>query len=1381
MKRTLKLFALLLALVMVMALLPTTALAEGQSPESIDTETPAPNGYIRSPEHGTRAVSDAYARGDMETYYRLKGAEQTRDTLPSSYDGRNYNYVTSVKNQNPYGSCWAHAAVASIESYMIKHGVEVGSTGAAATTSLNLSETQHCFFNYSSAYDAEGMLTGDKCTLLGGDSCLDSGGNGEMSAYTLQRWCGAASESVSALAYGRASTVASSGLDSQYSHNYNISHVQNSEWIPATDIEGVKRAIMSYGAGNISYYAGSGNYTYNCTIDTTSQESSSHKWANHAITIIGWDDSIAASKFSPNRPSGNGAWLCKNSWGTSYFDKGYMYISYEDTSVLEGYIFFYDAEPIDNYDHNYQYDGSCNVVCYGKGWNNSINYYEGFANNTKVANVFTAKGSEMLKAVALCNWDEALSYTVEIYKNPTAGNPSSGTLMSTQSGTLTYSGYYTIVLDTPVLLSTGDTFSVVFTQNCPTADDEGKYIHTPYDATFNNSDVVSWASWTHANHGNTSYYQEPNGAWIDCPDNGDYRIKAYTVDYENPYTVTAVSNNDSYGTVSVTGTVITATPAAGYYVESAEVISGTAVVSVNGNTVNVSPESDCTVRVNFAPKPSYTVNFVASGNAEGNQTAYLGDAITLPTSVSINPDGWTFSGWVTAQLEETAEEPAFFAPGADYTVTGNVTLYALFTRVDGEGGDETVYELVTSTPSDWAGNYVITNNSTNLNTSGLYVLKGVAGSSGGTDAENASNCTTFASSGITLTDNVLHNVADTYVITLAAQGSYYTVRSASVGSYYGMNSSSYLYAYSGYKSSYCRWTPAINTNGVVQLKNAANGSYPYFSWSTSNSYFWSGSSTNANVLRLWKENQITNSVTYYATDPVVAVSHAVTITSGSATFEYDGTLKTNYQYTVTVDGEPVEADAAGLTFTLPTGDVLTITPADTAVVTHVREGAVENAFTYSFDSNEDQYQVTATYGTLSVTPHAVTLTVVGNHDTVVYNGKSQNVKGWTLECDDELFWSAREASIIEHLDPPIGEKAWMAVGTEPGTYYMNIDVSGAYLQQVDTGETAAHFVDDFAPVWEVVDGYLVIVSGPAFKTQSLVLEGQIGVNFFLDLPQADAYEYEGVDFTIDNLDGADASVPFSTDLPTNGSGYYQFTYYVRSIEMADTITATLRYRQNGEDKTLEKTYSVKQYFETYDDYKELFTPEQQAMTEATADYGHYVQAFLDTQKNWAVGTDYAEMDKHYADYTEADITAAQTGLADYVTVKSTGTNVEKISYTLLLDSDTELRVYFKPAKNFTGTFTFTVNGETITEDGGKISVSLQSDGRYMVSVRNIAAHELGDIYEIKALSDGDEASITVSALSYVQAIMTSYAGNAAAVNAATAIWRYATAAKALIP
>ena len=250
-----RLLAILLVAVLIIGVLPMTGFAEEKVPEEKEVEE---NEHEMSPElpldqernyglinqyHvGTKAVTDAYLRGDSFELNGVNVSNPVRD-LPSKYDSRDYNYVTAMKNQNPYGSCWAHAAMASVESYMIKHGVPVG-TGAAATTSLNLSETQHCFFNYSTAYDAEGMTNGDACTLTGSDSCLDSGGNGEMSAYTLQHWTGVADESVSALTYSKASTVASSGLNSQYAYGSNVAHVQNSEWIPGTNIDAIKQAII---------------------------------------------------------------------------------------------------------------------------------------------------------------------------------------------------------------------------------------------------------------------------------------------------------------------------------------------------------------------------------------------------------------------------------------------------------------------------------------------------------------------------------------------------------------------------------------------------------------------------------------------------------------------------------------------------------------------------------------------------------------------------------------------------------------------------------------------------------------------------------------------------------------------------------------------------------------------------------------------------------------------------------------------------------------------------------------------------------------------------------------------------------------------------------
>nr|P14518.1 RecName: Full=Stem bromelain; Flags: Precursor [Ananas comosus] len=44
--------------------------------------------------------------------------------VPQSIDWRDYGAVTSVKNQNPCGACWAFAAIATVESiYKIKKGI----------------------------------------------------------------------------------------------------------------------------------------------------------------------------------------------------------------------------------------------------------------------------------------------------------------------------------------------------------------------------------------------------------------------------------------------------------------------------------------------------------------------------------------------------------------------------------------------------------------------------------------------------------------------------------------------------------------------------------------------------------------------------------------------------------------------------------------------------------------------------------------------------------------------------------------------------------------------------------------------------------------------------------------------------------------------------------------------------------------------------------------------------------------------------------------------------------------------------------------------------------------------------------------------------------
>ena len=322
------------------------------------------------------------------------------------------------------------------------------------------------------------------------------------------------------------------------------------------------------------------------------------------------------------------------------------------------------------------------------------------------------------------------------------------------------------------------------------------------------------------------------------------------------YTVSATSSNTNYGTVSVSGNTITASPKNGYYASGYKVTSGSATVTQNGNTFTVNPSSDCTVQIIFAARTSYTVTFMANGSAYTSASAYSGDAVTLPSTAPA-VSGWTFAGWSASAVNETQTKPSYYAPGASYTPSGNTTLYAVYTRTEG-GSGETVYELVTSAPSDWSGRYVITYG----NTSSLYALKGLSGQ-GSYESSSAGGATAYASTGMSLSGNALHDVSNAYIFTVASYNGKYSVKNASTGTYLASRSS-YLYSYSSLSSSYCGWTFTMSS-GAVKAANSASSRYPYLAFSSSK-YFMINSSTSG--IYFWKEASA--GTTTYTTNPAGA-------------------------------------------------------------------------------------------------------------------------------------------------------------------------------------------------------------------------------------------------------------------------------------------------------------------------------------------------------------------------------------------------------------------------------------------------------------------------------------------------------------------------------
>ena len=163
------------------------------------------------------------------------------------------------------------------------------------------------------------------------------------------------------------------------------------------------------------------------------------------------------------------------------------------------------------------------------------------------------------------------------------------------------------------------------------------------------------------------------------------------------------------------------------------------------------------------------------------------------------------------------------------------------------------YQLVTSAPSDWSGNYVITYG----NTTSLYALKGLSGNTK-YESTSAGGSIAYASTGMTLSGNVLTNVSDAYVFTISSYNGKYSIKNVSTGTYVA-NRSNYLYSYTSLSSSYCAWTLAMNGTSV-KASNTGSRNYPYLTFSSSK-YFMVNRTASTGIY-FWKQTSTGGSTVY---------------------------------------------------------------------------------------------------------------------------------------------------------------------------------------------------------------------------------------------------------------------------------------------------------------------------------------------------------------------------------------------------------------------------------------------------------------------------------------------------------------------------------------
>ena len=210
-----------------------------------------------------------------------------REGLPSSFDWRTHGACTPVRNQFSCGSCWAFAAVGTVESYLL------------ITRALSVDVSEQWVIS---------------CTTAG--NCINGGWHNE--AYEFLR-CGGSQDPCGGTGVVLESKFPYTAYDAPcgcpYAHPYCIPGWAfiGPHWGIA-DVEPIKQAIIDHGPVSVCVYADDAFQGYSGGVFNACTEAE----INHVVVLIGWDDSLGAS----------GAWLMRNSWGGGWGEGGYMWIEY---------------------------------------------------------------------------------------------------------------------------------------------------------------------------------------------------------------------------------------------------------------------------------------------------------------------------------------------------------------------------------------------------------------------------------------------------------------------------------------------------------------------------------------------------------------------------------------------------------------------------------------------------------------------------------------------------------------------------------------------------------------------------------------------------------------------------------------------------------------------------------------------------------------------------------------------------------------------------------------------------------------------------------------------------------------------------------------------
>ncbi|GEM_PF-3444553 len=392
--------------------------------------------------------------------------------LPASYSSADYGYVTSVKDQRDASACWAFTTISVLESDVIKN------FSSATASNTSFSPYHLAWFTYTPPKSTDDRHYGEHYNVST-SSPYTIGGNWRRAAATLANFRGIANNN---------SVPENQVLDESLRYSTDSGYVLKDAVILESTDE-VKNWIMNHGGCYISYHHDS-KYLDTSNGAYYNNEKSTQ---NHAITVVGWDDNYSKTNFK-NQPSSNGAWYCKNSFGTSYTPKGYIWISYEDASIDMSKTFYGFSAQKNVYSHNYSYNNAAHGA--------SLK----FTDEITSANVFKAEADEKLTAVMIQTLNRDLTAEISVFTDIPEQEtlPDEGTLKYEYTTSVVGKGYHTIMFDEAVEIKKGTRFSVIVTLY------GNGSINLPIEK--NDSSSFSYTG----NYGESFLYF--NDQWYDCRD-----------------------------------------------------------------------------------------------------------------------------------------------------------------------------------------------------------------------------------------------------------------------------------------------------------------------------------------------------------------------------------------------------------------------------------------------------------------------------------------------------------------------------------------------------------------------------------------------------------------------------------------------------------------------------------------------------------------------------------------------------------------------------------------------------------------------------------------------------------------------------------------------